>query len=500
MLPVADSTISKESQGGGSTNGPKPGDLIADRYRIERFIGRGGMAEVFAGVNIRTGKRVALKWIRPALATTKEALARFRREAMAAGRINHPNVVTVFDVVEHKSATWLIMELLEGDTLSEILTRVGYMEPEPAIQLLIPAMRGVAAAHAHGVVHRDLKPDNIFICRSADGQPREAKVLDFGVSKLTDEPGDQVRITVLGHPVGTPAYMAPEQVRGNMPVDARSDVYALGVVLYQMLAGRRPFPGQVYSALMVEIATTDPPQLTSLQPSVPPELGAIVHKAMAREIEQRFPDVSSFIQALEELIRIDVSHAPTRIANAVSGRILLTPLPPAAATGESSQGVKETLKAAPRPWQRVGLVATGVVAFVLLVVGIKILAAPRATDAAHARGAAAATTTPTADPTPPPAAAAPTAAAATSATAAATPAAVETNAAKAPAAEAPPAVDPTAAAAAKPEAGAAVAKTHARGKTGPRTEVAGPTAAGAPAPRPSATAGSRAGKLTIDDF
>jgi serine/threonine-protein kinase len=308
--------------GQGSLSRPKPGDLIADKYQIERFIGQGGMAEVYAGLNIRTGKRVALKWISPALATTKEALSRFRREALAAGRINHPNVVTVFDVVEHLSSTWLVMELLEGDPLSEILNRVGYMEPEPAVQLLIPAIRGVAAAHAHGVIHRDLTPDNIFICRSADGKPREAKVLDFGVSKLADEAADQVGITGLGHAVGTPAYMAPEQIRGNIPADARTDVYALGVVLYQMLAGRRPFDGQIYSALMIEIATTDPPRLSSIQPHVPPALEAIVHRALARDMDQRFPDVKSFLEALEDLFQIEVGYAPNRIATGHSGRVV----------------------------------------------------------------------------------------------------------------------------------------------------------------------------------
>ena len=309
--------------GHGSLSRPKPGDLIADKYQIERFIGQGGMAEVYAGLNIRTGKRVALKWISPALATTKEALSRFRREALAAGRINHPNVVTVFDVVEHLSSTWLVMELLEGDPLSEILNRVGYMEPEPAVQLLIPAIRGVAAAHAHGVIHRDLTPDNIFICRSADGKPREAKVLDFGVSKLADEAADQVGITGLGHAVGTPAYMAPEQIRGNISADARTDVYALGVVLYQMLAGRRPFDGQIYSALMIEIATTDPPRLSSIQPHVPPALEAIVHRALARDMDKRFPDVKSFLEALEDLFQIEPGYAlPTRMATGHSGRVV----------------------------------------------------------------------------------------------------------------------------------------------------------------------------------
>jgi serine/threonine-protein kinase len=308
--------------GQGSLSRPKPGDLIADKYQIERFIGQGGMAEVYAGLNIRTGKRVALKWISPALATTKEALSRFRREALAAGRINHPNVVTVFDVVEHLSSTWLVMELLEGDPLSEILNRVGYMEPEPAVQLLIPAIRGVAAAHAHGVIHRDLTPDNIFICRSADGKPREAKVLDFGVSKLADEATDQVGITGLGHAVGTPAYMAPEQIRGNITADARTDVYALGVVLYQMLAGRRPFDGQIYSALMIEIATTDPPRLSSIQPNVPLALEVIVHRALARDMDQRFPDVKTFLEALEDLFQINVGYAPSRINTGHSGRVV----------------------------------------------------------------------------------------------------------------------------------------------------------------------------------
>jgi hypothetical protein len=214
------------------------------------------------------------------------------------------------------------MELLEGDPLSEILNRVGYMEPEPAVQLLIPAIRGVAAAHAHGVIHRDLTPDNIFICRSADGKPREAKVLDFGVSKLADDSVDQVGITGLGHAVGTPAYMAPEQIRGNIQADARTDVYALGVVLYQMLAGRRPFDGQIYSALMIEIATTDAPRLRSVQSHVPEALELIVHRAMAREMDQRFPDVKSFLEALEDLVRVDVSHVPNKISSGHSGRVL----------------------------------------------------------------------------------------------------------------------------------------------------------------------------------
>jgi len=369
MPSVLGSTIPGTGGGGGSEEGPKPGDLIADRYQIERFIGRGGMAEVFAGINVRTGKRVALKWIRPALAATAEALARFRREAVAAGRIHHPNVVTVFDVVEHKSATWLVMELLEGETLSEILNRVERMDAEEAVTLLIPAMRGVAAAHAHGVVHRDLKPDNIFICRASDGQRREAKVLDFGVSKLSDD-GDQVSITVTGNLVGTPTYMAPEQVRGNKIVDPRSDVYSLGVVLYQMLAGRPPFQGQVYSALMIEIATTDPPALRSLRPDLSEDLEAIVHKAMARDLVKRYPDVTSFVHALEGLMGIELGAVASRMQALHSERIEITPLTP------RQKEETHTLELARQRVRRTRIAVISVGVAILAGIGIRVATAP----------------------------------------------------------------------------------------------------------------------------
>ncbi len=334
------------------------------------------MAEVFAGLNVRTGKRVALKWIRPALATTTEALARFRREAIAAGRIHHPNVVTVFDVVEHKTATWLVMELLEGETLSEILNRVERMDAEDAVTLLIPAMRGVAAAHAHGVVHRDLKPDNIFICRSSDGQRREAKVLDFGVSKLSDEAGgEQVSITVTGNLVGTPMYMAPEQVRGNKGVDPRSDVYSLGVVLYQMLAGRPPFQGQVYSALMIEIATMDPPRLRTFRPDLSVELETLVHKAIARDLERRFPDVTSFVHALEALIGRDSGPVVTRMQALHSEPIDIRPESPPMSLPMAGLSTEDThtLELARQRGRRIRLIAISVGAAVLIAFGIKMI-------------------------------------------------------------------------------------------------------------------------------
>jgi serine/threonine-protein kinase len=283
------------------------GEVIADRYRLERLLGSGGMAEVYAAVNVRTEKRVALKWIHPAI-SNEEARARFAREALAAGRIHHPNVVTIFDVVEHQGSTCLIMELLEGETLAKRMLRAKQMPLVEAVALIWPAMRGVAAAHAQGVVHRDLKPDNIFICLDANGLVRDCKVLDFGVSKLTAPDGSgsgpiPIDITLAGNLVGTPAYMAPEQVRGSREIDQRADVYSLGVVFYEMLAGRLPFVNELYSAMMVDIATTDAPPVTRFRPDVPRRIAQVLHRALERNLERRFPDVPSFMHGLEEAAR-----------------------------------------------------------------------------------------------------------------------------------------------------------------------------------------------------
>jgi tRNA A-37 threonylcarbamoyl transferase component Bud32 len=286
------------------------GEVVADKYRIEKLLGAGGMAEVYAAVNIRTDRRVALKWILPALAASPEVLARFRREALAAGRINHPNVVTIFDVVEHQGSACLVMELLAGETLADKMKRTGPMAFVEAVAIILPAMRGVAAAHAHGVIHRDLKPDNIFLCTDADGSIRDCKVLDFGVSKLTvADAATTGDITLSGNVVGTPEYMAPEQVRAGKHADHRIDIYSLGVVFYEMLAGRPPFVGEHFSGLMLDIMQRDPPPLQSLRADVPRRLAGVIHKALVRDLDRRFPDMPSFILAVEVVGRDELKLA-----------------------------------------------------------------------------------------------------------------------------------------------------------------------------------------------
>jgi len=286
------------------------GEVVADKYRIERLLGSGGMAEVYAAINIRTDRRVALKWILPALAASHEVLARFRREALAAGRINHPNVVTIFDVVEHQGSACLVMELLSGETLADRMKRTGPMAFVEAVAIMLPAMRGVAAAHAHGVIHRDLKPDNIFLCEDADGSIRDCKVLDFGVSKLTvADAATTGDITLSGNVVGTPEYMAPEQVRAGKHADHRIDIYSLGVVFYEMLAGRPPFVGEHFSGLMLDIMQRDPPQLSSLRTDVPRRLAGVIHRALARDLDKRYPDMPSFIRSVEDVGREELKLA-----------------------------------------------------------------------------------------------------------------------------------------------------------------------------------------------
>ncbi len=286
------------------------GEVVADKYRIERLLGSGGMAEVYAAINIRTERRVALKWILPALAASPEVLARFRREALAAGRINHPNVVTIFDAVEHQGSACLVMELLSGETLADRMKRTGPMAFVEAVAIMLPAMRGVAAAHFHGVIHRDLKPDNIFLCLDADGSIRDCKVLDFGVSKLTvADAATTADITLSGNVVGTPEYMAPEQVRAGKTADHRVDVYSLGVVFYEMLAGRPPFVGEHFSGLMLDIMQRDPPPLASFRSDVPRRLAGVIHRALARDLDRRYVDMPTFIMAVEAVGRDELKLA-----------------------------------------------------------------------------------------------------------------------------------------------------------------------------------------------
>lgn len=288
---------------------PRMGQVIERKYRVERLLGAGGMGAVFAATHVITGKQLALKWLLPGANEESGAEQRLLREAQATARIDHPNVVNVFDVGRHESGLYLVMELLRGQSLGERMDH-GRLEPNEAVALLMPALRGVAAAHAQGVVHRDLKPDNVFLCVDRHGGYRDTKVLDFGISKLTN--GEELSLTATGMLMGTPCYMAPEQIRGKSGVDIRQDVYAIGVILYELLADGFPFEAQNYSSLLFEIVMTPPKPLAVREPSLPQGLCAVVMRAIAKRPEDRYQDVASLAAELEPYANGVQFEPPTR--------------------------------------------------------------------------------------------------------------------------------------------------------------------------------------------
>jgi hypothetical protein len=275
------------------------GQILDGKYRVDSLIGQGGMAAVWAGTNERTGKRVALKVLLPSLASTPGAEALFQREGLAASQVNHPNVVTVFDVIQHRGLTCIVMELLAGEPLGTYLARKGALSVSEAFALLLPAMRGVSAAHDQGIIHRDLKPQNIFICMGPGGRAVTTKVLDFGISILAEPRRDPSAPQTSEILMGTPAYMAPEQIAGGAQVDERADVYGLGVLLYEALAGQAPFSGEPGPDLYERILNQGPPPLGHFRPDLSPSLVQIIATAMAKASEHRFASVDAMISLLE---------------------------------------------------------------------------------------------------------------------------------------------------------------------------------------------------------
>jgi len=303
----------------------QPGTLLADRYRVLRVLGEGGMGIVVEAQNTATQRHVALKWLHPHIANNREASERLVREATAVCRIRHPNVVDVYDVVRDGNSLFLVMELLEGETFREVLVRGGLPIPE-LLALLIPAMRGVAEAHRCGVVHRDIHPANIFLTQSAKGGPAFAKILDFGISKIGDEVSGHPPLTRSGMTMGNPAYMSLEQLYTPRDVDARTDVYSFGVVLYEAITGRLPFEGETFAEIAVKIVSGCPTPPRQIRTDLPSSLERLVLRAMASKREERIASMDELADELErfaseQAFRAQMTEPNRPVPRAVSGPI-----------------------------------------------------------------------------------------------------------------------------------------------------------------------------------
>jgi serine/threonine-protein kinase len=257
------------------------------------------MATVFEVSHRVTGKHFAVKLLKPELIPTGDAVQRFMREAQVAGRFEHPNVVEVYDVGQDENSFYIVMELLRGESLAQRLQRRQRLNARSTAELLVPCLQGVAAAHAAGIIHRDLKPANIFIARDTARGPEVPKVLDFGIAKLVNNDGVQYgNLTVPGSSLGTPSYMAPEQLRGEV-VDARADVYAFGVIFYELLAGRRPFDASSFPDLILQVLHETPEPLDQRVEGLPRGMSEVVIKAMQRDREARYPSINALIHAFQ---------------------------------------------------------------------------------------------------------------------------------------------------------------------------------------------------------
>jgi hypothetical protein len=279
---------------------PQPGEVLDQRYRLDGVLGSGGMGVVYTATQLSTRKQVAIKWMRPREGTARDqtrAAERFVREARAAARIHHPNVVDVYDVCGGSQTPYLVMERLHGESLRERLTR-GPVSWDELVALLAPVMSALDRAHAAGVVHRDLKPDNLFLATETDGST-VLKVLDFGVSRLlSHEEEVEISLTRTGAVLGTPVYMPLEQLRGEPDLDGRTDVYAMGVVLYEALCGERPFPARNAAEYGAMLATSTPRLPSKVRPELKGAREGVVMKALARDRQDRFASMEAFRVAL----------------------------------------------------------------------------------------------------------------------------------------------------------------------------------------------------------
>jgi serine/threonine-protein kinase len=337
----------------------QPGDLIADRYELEELLGTGGMSSVFLARDAQLDRRVAVKILHQRYMDDPEYVQRFRSEARAVARLSHPNIVTVIDRGEDDGRQYIVFEHVDGENLKELVQRTGRLPVRRAVELALAVADGLAFAHTRGLVHRDVKPQNVLLSREGD-----VKVTDFGIARSLDvEHG----VTQTGTVLGTGEYLAPEQASGQ-PVSPATDVYSLGVVLWELLVGDVPFTGENFVAVALRHVNEPPPDLRKLRPDVSPRLAAAVERALAKDPARRFPSMAALAAELRACLAEPDGAAPpveddaalTLVTRPVSG-----PVPPPRPRARARQPRRRTL------WAVLLALAAAVAAFaaVFLVAG-----------------------------------------------------------------------------------------------------------------------------------
>ena len=370
---------------------PLVGRIVGDKWRVVRPIGRGGMGVVYEGLNVAIGKRVALKFIETSYASEPDVVTRFQREAEAASAVESAHIVEVFDTGRTTDLQpYLVMELLRGESLGQRIKRLGRLPVAEAVHVVVQSLRGLARAHAAGVIHRDLKPDNVFLV-DRDDDPLFVKILDFGISKILPRGGEvgAGTLTHKGMVLGTPFYMSPEQAQAHADLDGRADLFSVGAILYECLTGRPPHHGlTTYESVIVAICTRDVPDVRDANADVPRELALVVKKALARDRDDRYASATDMLAALRAALpslvsaRDGASSLPTPV---VAPRVPIDPTSPPTRTtwtaknaGAPARSVPPASRRAPAGRLVVLGLSAGAIAFVGTLLVLRARAGPSA--------------------------------------------------------------------------------------------------------------------------
>ena len=305
----------------------RPGDVLGGKYRVERVLGRGGMGVVMAATHLDLDQRVAIKLMLPAAFADPDTRARFQREARSAVKLRSEHVGRVLDTGTFDDGSpYIVMEYLEGNDLAAELARTSPLAAHLVAEYVLQACDAIAEAHALGIVHRDLKPANIFLTRRHDGSPL-VKVLDFGISKVSALDGAALGMTATASMLGSPLYMSPEQMRSSRDVDARTDVWSLGVILYELLSGHVPFTAETLGGLLARVISDPHRPLISMRPDVPPDIAQLVDRCLVKDRAHRAANVAEIALVLGRHVPARAAPLVERIVNVLGVRTDLTAPP-----------------------------------------------------------------------------------------------------------------------------------------------------------------------------